>query len=362
MKKLIYLIIPAAIMASCGEKAGNNAEKLAKLKKDKAEIEAQIKALESGKADSGKVTPVTIQEVQPTEFNGNIEVQSAITGDENVLATCQAPGIVKKVMVRAGQKVAAGQVLAQLDAAVVDRQIETLAPQLALTKSIYEKQQNLWAQNIGTEVQLMSAKTNYEAVQKQIAALKAQRDIYRIVAPISGTVDEVNVKEGEMAAPGMSGVRVVSSDKLKAEAKLGENYLGKVKEGDAVTIMLPSTGDSIKTKVSYVAKSVEVSSRSFLVYVQLSNSAKLHPNMSCVMKIANYTNKNALVIPVALLQKTPEGDVVYVADGNRAKLVAVKTGRISNGLVEVMEGLNPGDKVIVAGHEDMENGQRILIQ
>jgi RND family efflux transporter MFP subunit len=362
MKKLIYLIIPAMILASCGENKGNKAEELVKLKKQKAEIEIKIKELEAGKADSGKVTPVTVLELQPTEFNGNIEVQSAIAGDENIFATTQAPGIVKKVLVHTGQNVSAGQLLVQLDAATIDRQIDALSPQLALTKSLFEKQQNLWSQNIGTEVQLMGAKTNYEAVQKQIAALKAQRDIYRIVSPISGSVDEVNIKEGEMAAPGMSGVRVVSYDKLKAEAKLGENYLGKVKEGDPVTLIFPSAGDSIKTKISYVAKSVDVSSRSFVVYVQLNNSAKLHPNMSCIMKIANYTNKTALVIPVALLQKTSEGEVVYVAEGNTAKATIVKTGRTSNGLVEVLEGLNPGDKVILAGHEDMENGQRIVIQ
>lgn len=362
MRKLIYLIIPAMILASCGENSGNKADELVKLKKQKAEIEAKIKELEAGKATTGKVTPVTVLEMQPTEFNGNIEVQSAIAGDEDIMATTQAPGIVKKVYVRAGQTVKAGQLLVQLDVSTVDRQIEALSPQLALTKSLYEKQQNLWAQNIGTEVQLMGARTNYEGIQKQIAALKAQRDVYRIVSPINGSVDELNVKEGEMAAPGMSGVRVVSYDKLKAEAKLGENYLGKVKEGDPVTLIFPSAGDSIKTKISYVAKSVEVSSRSFLVYVHLNNSAKLHPNMSCIMKIANYTNKSALVIPVALLQKTSEGEVVYVAENNTAKAVVVKTGRTSNGLVEVLEGLNAGDKVIMAGHEDMENGQRILIQ
>lgn len=363
MKRLIYLILPAMILASCGENKGNKADELAKLKKERSAIDAKIKALEAGKSDtSGKATPVMVVELQPTEFKGNIEVQSAIAGDENINATAQMPGTIKSILVRVGQKVSKGQTLATIDAAALDHQIEALAPQLALTKSLYEKQQAMWAQNIGTEVQLMSAKTSFESVQKQIAALKAQRDMYRVVSPISGTVDGVDIKVGEAASPGMRGIRVVSYDALKAEAMLGENYLGKVKEGDQVTIILPNIDDSIKTKVSYVAQSVDPMSRSFQVVVRLNNSSKLHPNMSCIMKIANYTSHDALVVPVSVIQKTSEGSMVYIADGNKAKAVTVTTGRNSNGMVEVLSGLSAGDKIITAGYEEMENGQKIVVQ
>ncbi len=362
MKRLIFLIIPAIIFVSCGSDSGSKAEQLVNLKKQRAEIDAKIKVLEASKTDSSKVTPVSVMEVQPTEFKGNIEVQSAIVGDANVLASSQMQGMVKSVLVQVGQKVSQGQLLATLDAAMVDRQIEGLAPQLALTKSLFEKQQAMWDQHVGTEVQLMSAKTNYEGMQKQIATLKAQRDMYRVVAPISGTVDRVDLKVGSASQPGQTGIQVVSYDKLKAEAMLGENYLGKVKEGDPVTIILPNIGDSIKTKVSYVAQSVDAMSRSFQVMVHLNNSNKLHPNMSCIMKIANYTNANAIVVPVSVIQKTSEGAMIYIADGNKAKSVTVTAGRNSNGLVEILSGLNAGDKVITAGFEEMENGQRIVVQ
>ncbi len=366
MKQLMYLLIPALLLASCGGGTKNKAEELVELKKQRSEIDAKIKILEAGKTDSGKVTPVMVMNLKETEFKGNIEVQSAINGDENILATPQAQGTIKSVLVHVGQKVTKGQVLATLDAATIDQQIEAYSPQLTLTKSLYEKQKSLWAESVGTEVQLLTAKSNYESVQKQIAALKSQRDLYRVVAPISGTVDAVSLKEGEAAQPGGgpagAGVRVVSYDKLKAEAMLGENYLGKVKEGDPVTILLPNINDSIKTTISYVGRSVNELSRSFQVVVRLSNSAKLHPNMSCIMKIANYSNRNALVIPVSVIQKTSEGNVVYVADGNKAKGVAVTAGRNSNGLVEILTGLKTGDQVITAGYEELENGQRIIIQ
>ena len=154
MKRLSYLLIPAIIFASCG--GGDKPEK---------------KTPEtSPKADSTKAIPVAVITVQPVDFHGYVEVQSQIVGDENVLATSQAPGTVSNITVQVGQRVSKGQVLATLDAAMVNQQIDAMQPQLELTKSVYEKQQALWKQNIGTEVQLMSSKANYESVQKQIEA------------------------------------------------------------------------------------------------------------------------------------------------------------------------------------------------
>jgi RND family efflux transporter MFP subunit len=261
-----------------------------------------------------------------------------------------------------GQQVHVGQVLATLDASVVDQQIKALDPQLELTRSLYEKQQKLWAQNIGTEVQLMSAKAQYEALVKQKDAMKAQRDLYNIVSPINGTLDAVNVKVGDPASPGLGGFHVINLDKLKAEANLGENYLGKVKQGDNVTLVLPGINDSINTRLSYVAQSVDPASRAFLVQVKLSNNKKLHPNMSCIMRISNYENTKALVVPVSVIQRTSKGTTMYIADGNKAKLITVTVGTNSNGMVEVLSGLNAGDKVITTGYEEMDNGQLISIQ
>lgn len=364
MKRLLYLLIPATILVSCGEKKGTKAEEIAKLKKERSELDAKIKELEAGKKDSGKVTPVSVLAMKPTVFNGNIEVQSVVDGDENVTAYSQMPGTVKSVLVHAGQHVSAGAVLAILDAAAIEQQIAAANSQLSLAKSLYEKQQALWKQNIGTEVQLLTAKTAYEATQKTVAAAQAQRNMLRIVAPISGTVQDVSLRPGSAVNPGMpgSGIQIVNNSKLKATALVGENYLGKVKVGDPVVIMLPSMDDSIRAKVSFVASSVQPMSRSFEVQVQLPNDQKLHPNMSCIMKIANYTNSSALVVPISVIQKTPGGQFVYVADGTKAKAVTVTTGRISNGKVEVLSGLNEGDKVITAGYEELENGQNIAIQ
>jgi RND family efflux transporter MFP subunit len=151
-------------------------------------------------------------------------------------------------------------------------------------------------------------------------------------------------------------------DKLKAEASLGENYLGKVKTGDPVTLILPDLGDSIHNTLSYVGQVVDPMSRAFTVQVKLANNSRLHHNMSAIMRITNYKNDKAIVVPVSVIQKTSQGEMLYVADGNKAKSVFVKTGRNSNGQVEVLEGLNPGDQVVVAGYEELDNNQPIKVQ
>lgn len=361
MRRLIYLLIPAMIFASCGG-TKDKATQLADLKKQRGEIDLKIKALEAGTTDSTKVTPVSVITLAPENFNAYVEVQSAITGDENIVATPKAAGTVSSILVQVGQKVSKGQVLALLDATMVNQQIESLQPQLGLQKSVYEKQQALWKQNIGTEVQLMTAKAQYEATQKQIESLKTQRDFYRIVSPINGVIDGMGVKVGEPASPGFNGIRVVSYEKLKAEANLGENYLGTVEQGNAVTLIMPDVHDTIKTKLSYVSQAVDPVSRAFMVQVHLPNNNKLHPNMACIMKIANYNNPGALVVPVSVIQKTSQGSMIYITDGKTAKPVLVTTGRNSNGQVEVLSGLKEGDQVIVAGYESMEDGQKVTIQ
>lgn len=364
MKRTIYLLIATAVLASCGggKKADKTEAELAKLKKERSALDEKIKALEAKTADtSRKATPVSITTVEPTDFKSYINVQSSISGDENIVATPEIGGTVTGILVHVGQKVARGQVMATLSTSVIDQQIKSIEPTLALQKSLYEKQRKLWEQNIGTEVQLMSAKAQYEATQKQKAALVAQKNMYAIKAPVSGTVDAVGVKVGDVTGPGLFGIRVVNYDKLKAEAALGENYLGKVHQGDRVDLVLPDVNDSIQTSLTYVAKSVDPISRAFTVQVRLGNNPKLHPNMSCIMKIANYEHDNAIVIPVAVIQKTANGNMVYVVEGNKAKAVAIQAGKNSNGLVEVLSGLKPGDKVVTEGFEDLDDGAPITI-
>jgi membrane fusion protein, multidrug efflux system len=365
MKHLLPILLATVLLGACGKKEETVTVQIAKLKKERADIDNKIRALElkGGVKDSIKAIPVSVVEVTPQSFQSFIDVQASITGDENVLATPQMMGTVRSVSARVGQHVSKGQTLATLDASALDQQIAAQDAQIGLLRSLYERQQKLWAQQIGTEVQLLSAKANYEAASRQRAGIVAQRNMYRIIAPISGVIDLVDIKQGDAAQPGgLKGIRIVNASKLKAEANLGESYIGKVKEGDPVTLLFPDLNESITTRLGYVAQSVDPVSRAFKVQINLGSNAKLRPNMSARMRIANYSAGNAMVVPVAAVQKTGSGDMVFVANGKTAKAVPVQTGRTSDGLIEILSGLNTGDRVITAGYEDLDNGTTISVQ
>lgn len=366
MKRSLYLLlISTTILAACGggDDKGKNAAELAKLKKERATLDEKITKLEAevNKNTPGKATPVSVIVATPQSFSSYIEVQATVNGDQNVQATPQAPGTIQRILVHLGQRVSKGQTLAILEAGAIEQQIKAADAQLMLAKQVYEKTQKLWSQNIGSEVQYLTAKATYEAASKQKEALIAQRGMYAIKSPINGTVDAVNIKEGDMASPGMSGIRVVNFEALKIQANLGENYLGKVQEGNPVNLIFADTKDTLKSKLTYVSKAVDPVSRAFQVEIRLGSNNKLYPNMSCKMQIANYTNKQALVVPVSAIQKTADGEMVFVADANKAKAVNVKAGRNSNGMVEILEGLQAGDKVIVEGNADLDNGKPVQV-
>ena len=348
MKHSIYLISATLILASCG---GDKTEKT----ETKTDSTAVRKAI-----------PVSVMEVQAAPFTAYIEIQSQITGEENVNAQPQSPmpAAVKSINVKVGQRVSRGQVLASLDAAPIEQQIKALEPNIILSRSLYEKQKKLWEQQIGTEVQLMQTKAAYESAVAGKEALVAQRNLYRIVSPINGTVDQINLKVGDVisAQNPIAGIRVVDLDKMKATANLGENYLGKVNAGDEVILVLPDGTDSIVTKLTHVGQSVDPVSRAFEVQVKLGSNKKLRPNMSCKMKIPNYSSASALTVPVSVIQKTGDGEIVYVADGKVAKAVAIVSGKNSNGMVEVLSGLEPGQKVIVEGYEELDHGAPISVK
>ena len=366
MKRSIIILATTIALASCGGGASESndaAAQLDSLKGVRTELEKEIAKLEAQvlKDNPEEAVPVSIKKLSPESFKSYIAVQAAVSGDENVLATPQAPGVVSRVHVKSGQRVGKGQVLATLDAAAVEQQVKAQEAQLTLAKQYYEKLSRLWQENIGSEIKVLEAKANYESAQKQYEALQAQRNMYRIIAPISGTVDAVGVKVGDATGPGMRGVRVVSMSKLKVETTLGENYIGKVHTGDPVILEFSETGTTLDKKLSYVSQSVDEISRAFNVEVWLGSRQDVRPNMSCKMKILSYQNNEALTIPVAAIQNTANGEMVYVVRDGKAQSVVVKTGRVANGNAEITEGLSAGDEVIVEGYAEVDNGRTVEI-
>jgi len=362
MKKILYI---SAIMAlaACSQKPKDKKAELADLKKQQADIAAKITALQAqiGTTDSTKVTDVSVVTVKPQSFTNFVQIQGSIDAQDNVTAYPQAQAVITAIYVKAGDHVSKGQTLAQLDNSVLKQNIAQAQAQADLTKTIYDRQKNLWDQKIGTEVQYLQAKTNMEASQKQVSSLRQQADLYRIVSPINGTVDQMDLKLGQAASPGATGIRIVNADVLKVKANVPESYAGRISQGDMVKVVIPDANDSLQAKVTFAAKAIDPASRSFAVEVKLPPRKTLRPNMTAVLKIADYSNNNALTVPVNAVQRTEQGNFVFVNDHNTAKKVNVTLGATYGGVQEIKSGLKGGEQLVEQGASEVEDGDKIKV-
>jgi membrane fusion protein (multidrug efflux system) len=374
--KPIYIIIffAALTLGACSKKADSpevKKEQLTDLKKQKDELDAKIKSLENelasqpdSMATDQKVKDIAITAVMPTNFNHYIEVQGRIDSDKNVQVSPETPGVIQRVNVEVGDKVRKGQILAELDGSVLANSIDEVKGQLAFATTMYEKQKGLWDQKVGTEVQYLSAKNNKESLENRLATMQRQYAMTRIKSPIDGTVDEVRLKEGEAAVPGMPAFRVVNLSEFKVVAEVAEAYLGEINVGDEVLINLPDAGVDIKGKVTQKTNVIDATNRTFKVEVALKGqNLALRPNMIAKVKVNDYTNKSAFVAPINTVQESDAGQYVYLAEktGNvhKVKKQFVKTGKSYLDKIEIKEGLKEGDLLITSGFQDLTAGQKI---
>ncbi len=363
MKKILYIPV-LLLLAACAGKPKDKKAELADLKKQQTDINAKITKLQAEigtKSDSTKNTDVSTVVVKPSNFVNYVEIQGKVDAQDNVMAYPQSPGTITNIYVKVGQHVSKGQVMVQLDNSVLNQNIAQAETQVNLNKTLYDRQKNLWDQKIGTEVQFLQAKTVWESSLKQVAGLRQQADMYRITAPINGTVDQMELKLGQVAQPGTTGIRVVNADFLKVKADVPESFSGSVNTGNNVKIVVPDANDSLITKVSFAAKVIDPASRSFAVEIKLPERKTLRPNMTAVLKIANYSKPSAIVIPVKAIQHSEDGDYVYVNRNGTAKRTTIKVGQTYGGQSEILSGLNAGDELITDGASDLGDGDKITV-
>ena len=374
MKRILGIstVALALGLAACG---GNN-DKEAQLKQLKAqqeelqeqiaELEAELKAEGKTVAVQKKTVPVSVEAVNPTTFRHYLETQGKVDFDQNVLVSAKVPGVLTSVRVERGDRVSKGQTMATIDAQVLEQSIAELKTRLDLAKIAFEKQKSLWDQKIGTEMQYLTAKNNKEALERSLSTLYQQRDQYNIKAPISGVVDDVVPNTGESVAPGMGIIRVVNTQGGKVVAEISEAYQAKINKGDEAIIYFPDLNKEVATKVDVVANFINPTSRTFAIELSLKNAngITLKPNMVAVVRIQDYKNEGAVVLPVNLVQKDEKSEYVYVAKKEGDKYVAsrreVKTGRTYQGKVEILSGLSTDDQVITAGYQSVNEGQPVV--
>ncbi|MDX5442701.1 MAG: efflux RND transporter periplasmic adaptor subunit [Hymenobacteraceae bacterium] len=377
MKKSLSIVsfaLLAGLAASC-----NNTDKeakLAELKKEQASLQSEIQKLETELRESGKLeeekvaVPVAVVEVKPDTFRHYLEVQGKVDFDKNALISAKVPGVLTSVRVDRGDKVSQGQLLATIDATVLEQNILEVKTAQELANTVYEKQKRLWDQKIGPEIQYLQAKNNKESLERKLATLQKQYDQYNIKAPFSGMVDDVMPKTGEAVSPGIGIIRLVNLSGSKVVAELSEAYSDKVSKGDKARVYFPDINKEIETEVAVVSQVINPTNRTFTVELSIKPEDRaelsLRPNMVAVTRIEDYSNKNVPVLPVNLVQKDGQTSYVYVVEKEGNQLVTkrknVTTGRTYKGEVEVLNGLTANDKVVSAGQQNVADGTVVSVQ
>ena len=372
MKKLILLTLVVSFIAGCGSES--TSDKLEKLQAERDRIEAQIEQLkqqiqaENGDTASQNLTPVTVKKITPQSFEHMIKVQGTVESDNNIMIPAQYSGIVKKIHVTEGQNVREGQLLAELDGAILENTLAELEVNLELARTVFERQSRLWEKEIGSEVQYLQARTNMEALEKRLAATREQYKLTKITSPIDGTVDEIMLKQGEAVAAGFPTIRVVRLAELKISAHLSEEYIGQVHANDPVTVRLPVLNKEFDTIISTVSQVIDPQNRTFLIEIVLpAQSDAIQPNSLAVLSIANYRTSDALTVPVDVLQRTEDSQFLFTAerssDGQNPSWsvakVWVETGYRAHNQVEILDGLDSGDHIVVRGFQDLADGETV---
>ncbi|MGK0385811.1 MAG: membrane fusion protein (multidrug efflux system) [Patiriisocius sp.] len=385
MKKRIILLSIAVFLTACGDQkeitleeiiASENIEAIQQ-KRDvivakQQEINEQIKQLDETLAvlNPEKNMPlITSFTANDTLFKHYLEIQGSVETDQNIVITPEMGGVLQRVYVTEGQRVRKGQILASIDDGGMSLSIAQMQVQADLAKTIFERQERLWTQNIGSEIQYLQAKTAYEGQLNAINSMKQQLTKASMRAPFSGTIDDVITEQGNVVAPGQTPImRLVSLKNMYIKADVPETYITNVVTGKEVAVYFPVLGTTLATKISQTGSFINPNNRTFKAEINVPNKDQnIKPNLTARLKINDYTNEKAILIPQSIISENAQGEqYIYVLKeitGNNAvaKRIIIKTGRKQDDIIEVLNGLQSGDQIIQEGARSVKDGQTVKI-
>lgn len=384
MKKVFFTLILSSFILSCsGNKSESTKDLITSknLKGLKSQKEKKLKAFNALKNElkqindaivdldpSEKLPLISMLEIKPENFDHYVEIQANVKTRNNVLLYPEYTGTLKAVYAQEGQNVKKGKLLAMIDDAGLKDQLEQLEIQAELSKTIFDRTQRLWDQNIGSEIQLLQAKTTYNSQLKSIAQLKKQLNRTKIYAPFSGTIDEIIANTGANMMPGQTPVmRIVNLSDMYAEADVPERYLSQIKRGTTAFVNIPVLNLELETNVRQTGTFINPVNRSFRVETPLENTSEMiMPNLNCKLKINDYSNPSALMIPLGVIKENANGQkYVYKLIPEDKKQVfrtqqaLVELGKKSFDKVEVLSGIEIGDLIVEEGATIVEDNQRV---
>lgn len=378
MKKLLAFTF-IAFLISCGGKKESNQDLAGKkatlesLTKQRDELNNKINILQteinkiSGNAVAEKLKLVEVISLVPQDFSHFIELQGKVSTENVSYVTPRGMGgQVKQLFVKQGDVVKKGQLLMKLEDGIVQQNIKQVESQLAFAKNIFSRQENLWKDGIGTEIQFLSAKNNVESLEKQLGLVKEQLSTTLVTAEVSGVIESVSIKVGEtFIGNPMATIVIVNPGNLKAIVDVPENYISKVKKGMTVVINIPDLNESFNSKVSVVSETINVTSRSFVAESKLPSKSNIKPNQVAILKLLDHQAKNTIVVPVETVQTDEKGKYVFVMVEENGKMIArkrsISIGEFYDELIEVTAGLTANEKLVTKGFQGLYEGQLLTM-
>ncbi len=399
MKKLTFALLTVttlALLAACG---GSNKDAAALISDKKAAIEklksqntkneeeikklqAELEKIDSNTANAAKIKLVNVAPVLVQDFKHYIDLQGHVDAENiSYISPRGMPGQVKAVYVVQGQYVKKGQALLKLDDAIMQQQVvaarqqlEGIKTQLSFARNLYNRQKNLWEQGIGTEVQLITSRTNVESLENQLKSAQEsvqvaveQLKTANVVSDVNGVADIVNIRVGEtfqgMTQAGPQ-IKIVNTSSLKVVSNIPENYLTRLHKGTPVEVVIPDANKKVTSSISLISQAIDITQRGFVAEARIPADPALKPNQTAILKIMDYTAPNAVVIPVNTVQSDETGKYVYVlVQGSNGRSVAKKQtvliGEVYGNNVEIKSGLKGGEQLVVEGYQSLYEGQLI---
>ncbi|MCW0483856.1 efflux RND transporter periplasmic adaptor subunit [Gaoshiqia sediminis] len=370
-RQLVVLVM-AFVLASCAGTPDNSVEakrkQLTDYKKQRLDLETKIAELEKELDANSEVKYVNVKALalEPRLFEHFVEVTGKVEADQEVNVSPEGSGKIIDILVREGQHVQKGTVLANLNTDMLDQSIAEAKIGLELAQTTFDRQKNLWDQKIGSELQFLQAKSNKESMERRLESLQAQKEMAVIKSPVDGVVDVIFQKKGEIASPQFPFAKVVNISRIKIYGDVAESYLTKVKTDNPVSISFPAISRNTEARITQIGNYIDPNNRTFRIRLDLSNpDGMIKPNMIAILKIRDYVSESAFVVPSLLIKSDFRGKYTYVVDESdpikRARKVYVTTGVSANNLTEVTEGLGANMKVISEGFDQVIDGSAVHI-
>lgn len=313
-----------------------------------------------------RLVSVTSFKAEEKTFNHYIEVQGVVKADKAIELRGEMGGTLTAVLIKQGQKVTKGQVLATLESSVIDNSVLQIKTQLDLATTTYERQARLWEQNIGSEIQFLQIKSQKEGLENSLNSLKAQARKMKIIAPFSGTIDQVFAKTGELISPTAPILRLVNLDNVYIESEVTETYLKSISKGSKALLNFTSIDTYLEASITQVGNFINPSNRSFRTRIDIKNiNNELKANLLADIKINDFS-ATGIVIPSKIIQKDRNGKTfVYTLEAEEANYKVIKTfvrdSNSYNNFSYISEGLNSKSTLVDKGARLVKNGDIVKL-